>query len=87
MWTSSLDLFELIVDLHLDDQSQRPLFATYHDNGSVISLESAGSEARRILESSSLYSKLWLDFGRRKMSLGVLSRVATHQYKVGISSP
>jgi len=55
MW-ASLDLFELIVDLHLDDE--RPRFAiyrtTYHDNGSVISLESSGSEARHILESLSL---------------------------------
>jgi|GraSoiStandDraft_24_1057298.scaffolds.fasta_scaffold6059665_1 hypothetical protein len=52
MWAGR-DLLELIADLHLDEQ-----FAlyrtTYHDNGSVISLDSSGSEARRILERLSL---------------------------------
>jgi hypothetical protein len=49
--TLNMRLAELIADLDLDRQ---PLAATFHDNDSVISLESSTSEARPIYRWSSL---------------------------------
>ena len=46
LFQSSLNIEPPIADLRRDHT--RPLAATFHDNGSVISLESSSSEARFI---------------------------------------